>query len=668
MNILISLIKRNFKHPYFKWIIIIMLPIVIISGYGVHKSVNEFRQITANSKEFQESELAKFTKIANYQAYSLIGFSVLFIPESVSSVFFDNPSYMNEISARINSLATLDIKKNCMGKEIRREPSFNLRLSNIVLWLFSLAGLLLGWEVMQNREFLKSLASRCSILKLFLSIIFSRFILLIFCLLVLFACMVILLMVENVGLASVDFNVLGAYPVVTLIILLFFPLLGTLAGYIRCKMISIPLLSLVWVFFIILVPIIVNSISDEQSEDIPSSYKVYCDKLKIYDDFEKRMEEKYGKFNKDDMETERKIVEYFWEHVYPEVEALDRELRRLHQEEIKKYHRTSVLTPTTLYNVTCNELSSRGDRNFLAFFDSLIGQKKGFGRHWIDQVYYKESKKLVNFITGDENIFRGKTFLPFYFIRGVLVNLAWILLAAAASYCCFTRYLYSKKSEEITCLGKVKMKADSSKPSVWLTLGDNFRDLLFNLLSGKYLQMHKKGFSGEVLVQGTDIAKERTREDFLYIFRPGSLPVDMTPKDFLFIYADMHNLSIEEKQTILDSEEIKPIANIIIAELTNIQKFEVLLALTHMKEKQIYLIDNISSYLPIRCAIRLKDRMDRLTEKGAAVIYLTDGETVDIDLAKLGKYYYKGSLWSGIVEEERARIKWGQKKKEEEEK
>jgi len=58
--------------------------------------------------------------------------------------------------------------------------------------------------------------------------------------------------------------------------------------------------------------------------------------------------------------------------------------------------------------------------------------------------------------------------------------------------------------------------------------------------------------------------------------------------------------------------------------------------------------------------------MDRLTEQGAAVIYLTDSETVDIDLVKLEKYYHEGSLWSGIVEEERARIKWGQKKKEEE--
>jgi hypothetical protein len=57
-----------------------------------------------------------------------------------------------------------------------------------------------------------------------------------------------------------------------------------------------------------------------------------------------------------------------------------------------------------------------------------------------------------------------------------------------------------------------------------------------------------------------------------------------------------------------------------------------------------------------RFAVRLKDRMDQMMEQGSLVFYLADDETQDLDLSKVGKCFYKGSMWLDKVEWQRSSL------------
>jgi hypothetical protein len=75
-----------------------------------------------------------------------------------------------------------------------------------------------------------------------------------------------------------------------------------------------------------------------------------------------------------------------------------------------------------------------------------------------------------------------------------------------------------------------------------------------------------------------------------------------------------------------------------------------------MKRQGFYLVDNIAEYLPQRFVIRFKERMEELVEQGSMVFYLADDETVDVNLAQLGKCYHEGSNWNREVERQKTKI------------
>jgi hypothetical protein len=104
------LVKRFFSRRN----IILLLILFLLSIYCVQNGIKEYKKGIDTNNEFKSLEIESFSDIKDYNAYSFIGFKILFIP-GPTSIFFSNPVFLSELSARINSVTTLDIGSNCKG-------------------------------------------------------------------------------------------------------------------------------------------------------------------------------------------------------------------------------------------------------------------------------------------------------------------------------------------------------------------------------------------------------------------------------------------------------------------------------------------------------------------------------------------------------------------------
>lgn len=643
-----ALFRLVLKGFFTKRNIILLVVLLLLSIYCVQNGIKEYKKEVEKKNEFKSIELSFFNDVRNYNQYSYVGFKTLFIP-SGSSVFFSNPILLSELSAKINSVITLNIVSNCKGGLVLKgNSSFTTRFSNVVFVLVCLLVLFLGFEIMREREFLRFLSSKWSKFGVFISITFSLVILFTLCLLVIFACCIGLTVLQGISLTSLDVNGLVIVLVPMILKLLFFFFFGTIFGSIRSKYTGISGLLAVWIIFIFIYPGAINSFIEEKSCEITSSYKADKDKLKRMNDFEKRAAKKAGEYKDSTIEGRRRVAEDFWENERKQIEEVDEKLKQEISQLIDKYNTLSMLMPTTFYTYTCNEVSSRGYQSYLDFYTYLQDLRRKFVRFWIDRVYYHDPKILVNFVTNDENLFYSRSQIPKNYWVGVFINLGIIILLAITSYLLFKRSLEHISAREIQELGKVDLDLDKGELIVWLTINEHFKKVLFHMFSGVSKGLFKKGFKGEVYFDGVNVAEDTSKNNFVYICHPNELPGNMIVKDLLTFYAGWNQLSGSELKTILAGESLKKNLHKTIKQLEKYEKFEVSMGLLNMCKSDIYLINNIASGMPMSCSVKLLNKMEEL-QSNSLVIYLTTPEEVDMPSLPGGSYFEEDDIWINLV-------------------
>lgn len=644
--------------------IILLVLLLILSIYGTQQGIKEYRILVSTKKEFKAIELSFFNNIKDYNAYSFIGLKILYIP-GASSFFFSNPILLSELSAKVNSVITLNIFNNGKGGSVVRGNSpFRFRFSNIILVLGSLLALLLGFEPMRGREFLKFLSSQWSPFWVYTSIVLSRVILFILALLVIFGCCLGLAVIQGIALAAADFFGLVIALIPMLLMILFFFIIGTILGSIQSKFASISGLLVVWFFFVFLYPAVINSILEDESYNITSFYEVDSKKLKLLNDFEKKAVKEAGEHKDNTVEGRRKVAEGFWNNDFKEIEVVEEDLKQEIAQLINKYNNISLFMPTTFYTLTSNEVSSRGYQGYMDFYTYLQDLRRKFVRFWIDRVYYHDSKILANFVTADENLFYSKSHVPENYLIGVLINVGYIILLVILSYFMFKRSLIHISAREIKELEEVDLELEKGDLKVWLTIGEHFNKLLFNMFSGEIKGLTKKGFSGEVRVNEVDISKETSKNDFVYICQPGELPGDMKIKDLFTFYARWHKHRANEYEPILADIKLEKNLHKTINQLKNHEKFDIVMGLLSLSKSDVYLINDIASGMPMTCAIKLKNKMEELTEK-ALVMYLTPPEATGMPSLPEGTYFEEGDNWLYLVESNKRLIEMSKDKQSE---
>jgi len=629
MSHLIALFLLGSKRFFCKRNLLVFLIMFILLLYGVNKGVDKYEDILDKSKEFQKVEERMFRMtIFNYTVYSIFGVRYLFVP-SASVIFFTDSPMISELTAKIDSAVNLQIFNNFKGSAIFENKRGFLRFSGLLILLGTLFVLFTGYESMCRKEYLKFLCSNFSPLKLFLSVIFSRFVLVTFTLMVLFVSMVGVVRLRGIELASTDFGNLWIYLGVSLLTLLIFLVIGGIIGMIRSNAASITLILGVWILSVFIIPGVFDSIIEERADDIITIYRSDLNKLQKVANFEKKVEEKYGRFDRRNIVVEREVVEDYWKNDYPGVAKVETVLKNEVLEVIDKYNKLSILFPITLYNLTAQEVSSRGYKNYLDFYRYSQDNQIRFARFYIDRVFYNNPKELVSFIKGNENIFQGRSRIPGNFIPGVLVNLFYLSALLVGSYIRFKKWLYTPTDKQAFNEKDRKIQLKKDHINVLCSHRPGLREQLYLSFSGKSIKRKSSFPSFNMTLEGEAINEASMTDGFIYICHPSAIPGDIKPADLISFVTRANGVPAAQRAALSRKLSAGLISGRNFNRLEPHQQAEALLEVLPYIKGKIYLVDQVGKEMPLLILVKLKDQLAALVKRGALVIYLTPDKRVE---------------------------------------
>lgn len=628
--------------------IAIIFVILLISLSSGQKGIKENNLTTDKIKEFQNIEVQKFNAMNNYDTISHIGSRILFMPAPVA-IFFTNPPVMTEISARINTVANLDISSNCQSKSIFiTDTLLSLRFSNVVFFLGTLAALLFGFQSMKDKEYLKFIARINSRKRVYLAIFFSRYILIVISFLFIFSCTVLLAIIEGIPLSWADIISLIPFLVASLLLLLFCLAIGTIPGH-WVKKGGLAIILLLWAVIAIAIPLGIAAINEDNADAIPSSNKLFGDKLKVSTDFEKMAAQKYGKFKDHTRVSARKVIEIYWDDHYPQMDNLEDSFKNEMKQVNKKNNALAICFPTTFYHLTTVESSSRGFQGFMDFYDYLQDLRRNYLRFWLNHVFYADPKILVNFIEGDMNIFKSKSRLPENYNAGILITLFYILAAIVGSYYSFQKSFKTPLIKKTAKKENFPIELKKGKvTALVLYVEIGLDEKLYNLLDGIVDEYNE---NIRITLDGVDITGKK--QEFFYVPQPEELPDDIKVEEFISYCAQVLKLTEKEKADFNDSTSaiMTNFAEKTFGQLDNYARGRVLVSVLPYFKSQIYLVNNIAAGLPPHFILDLNDLMCSWAEAGAAVLYLTTNSEINVEKikAELSRDFDEMDEWSSAV-------------------
>jgi len=596
------------KRNLILWVILLLLII-----FFVNKGINQYKILPGKEQQFNQVQDKYFESLKNYKRYAWYGIQMILIP-AAPCILFQNTTMPPDVKAKVDSLITVQINNNLKGKSLYTGFKLdNMDFSRIVLFLISLLTLWYGYESFHTQGYLSSLNSRWSDFKVFISIILSRFLLLMASFVVMALCILLFMTARGVQMTGNDFKVLSGYLLVTLLMLLFFFIAGLIIGTIPSVLISVSSIFCALILMTYIVPGILGSIAGDYFPDSGKDYQAEMDKSKMVSDFEKRSRKEHGEYDSNDMEKERQIIEDYKKHDFPRLKGRELELMSEIKEAVDRTNKLAILTPTTFYLYTCNEVSSKGYAGFLEFYRYVVEMWEKFVYFWIDQVFYK-GKVLVNFlkIEGNNNIFKSRGHLPDLFAIGLLYNLGLCIILIIA---CFYRYIQwlhplPKKAGAFADLVLDFHKGETHVIDVYR---QEFIHQFLNRFQGK-----ERGLKWQITIDGKNI-EGKEKQDFFLIPNIKDIPGDIKVKNLFRLYQSWFKPSPEKTKTLLTEIGNKSLEKKF-AKLEDIDKARVLLILARMVETKIYILNDFAFGIPGYLWNELPEYVDALMKQDTIII------------------------------------------------
>jgi ABC-type transport system involved in multi-copper enzyme maturation permease subunit len=581
-------------------------------------------------EEFKESERLRVDMYPNYTYYGSIGFRLLFMPAS-QLVFFSNSTLVSGLTSHIDSSDVLSVYNPFIGRNLFSEKPGNYKdFSGIILLLASLLAISLGYDSFKKLEYIKFLSSISSAKIIYLSIIVSRAILISLFFIITTGLSLVLVWLNRLRFQREAYVFIFSFLLVIIAVILFFYAFGTALGTIKSKSVGFMACVATWFFFIFLVPGIINSYIHYKAGPIASNYKVGLEKLQLSQDFENRARAAEGKFDISRRNTtaERNLIESYWENEFMRIQEVEEGLERDMMNHLRLYQKLSILSPSSFYLSAAGEVSGAGYENIVDFCKYSRQVKWRFTRFYLDRKFYGLSDppgQPENFIKANENIYNASGRLPAYFEFGIALTLLYTLLLFGFSFYRFKRSMFALSRKEVEALEGTEVAFRKGEFSVWKINGKLFTNLLYSLFSRENKGLASHGFDGKVLLDDQDIAVQKYSGDFIYICPSTAIPGDIKVADFLSLIRGLMSISAKKVKTLFKrlNIDMASICGKKFSQLGDLQRSEILLALTRLKKYPVYLINDIAEGLPNIFAVRLTEGMEALKNEGGTVIYLT---------------------------------------------
>lgn len=669
MNDFLSVFGLVFKRFFRLKKSLVILLLVVFTVVIAMSAITGYQKSLAKSREFQKIDAAKVSTMTNYVHYSSHGAHFLLVP-SLLGHLFESSGMTSDLSGRVDAYTTLDISISGKSGAIFGVSSPSpFKLTFIFVILINLFVIFAGGQMVREMEFIKSTGCRVGNGRLFVYQYLSTILLFTFILLCLFAVVPLVFGIAGVKLSGSDISALiGYFKSAWLMITAIFTAGVLIGGFGKKKYTLIALLT-VWLVSIYFIPNALDSYIAEKGKEITSRYKIEYEQMDIAHEFEREMEEKYGKFDRGNIETERKNIELFFEKFYPKIEDLENRMKADIAALAELKQELAAWFPTTFFLSTSNSVSGNGQNDLLEFYSFLQKKKKEFLRFWIDRVYYNDPAILVPFTTGENsNLFHARATLPGYFGKGSYINLGYIVILFFAAFYVYNRSIFRLPKKEEYPENGIDIELDKFKNlSVWIVNNHNFKDFLYILLSGRSKTILKSGIEVDITLNDADIVNEPFSKTFTYIPRVEAIPDDIKVKELISFFVESNKQFDKKrrKHEILNRPEIKPISGKLFGKLGKREKFDALLGLTHAVKSDVYLIDDIAAGLPVPYAIKLKDRMTELKQEGALPIYLTTTEIHPFHVLQESECFAYLDSWEFYIEGNRHTLQTREKLKAE---
>ena len=667
MNDFLSVFGLVFKRFFRLKKSLVILLVVAVTVVIAMSAITGYQKSLAKSREFQQIDAAKVSTMTNYVHYSSHGAHYLLVPSLLGHLFESNGMTSNT-TGRVDAYTSLDISISGKSDAIFGVSSPSpFKLTFIFVILINLFVIFIGGQMVREIEFLKSRGCRVGNGKLFAYLYLSNLVLFTLILLCLFAVVLLVFGIAGVTMPGSDISALTGYFRTAWIMIAAFFTTGVLIGSFGKKKYTLTVLLAVWLISIYFIPNGLSAYIAKKAENMTSRYKIEYEQMDIAHNFEKTVEEKYGKFDKGNMEREREIIELFFEKFYPKIEDLENRLKADIAALVKLKQELSAWFPTTYFLSTSNSVSGNGYDSLMEFYSFLQKKKKEFLRFWIDRVYYNDPSILISFTTEENsNLFHARSTLPVNSGNGSYINLGTLIILFFAAFYVYNRSIFRFPKKEEYPENGIDIELDKFKNlSVWIVNSHNFKDFLYILLSGRSKTILKSGLEVDITLNDADIVNEPFSKTFTYIPRVEAIPDDIKVKELISFFVESNEQFDKKKKIrdILTRPEIKPISGKLFGKLGKREKFDALLGLTHAVKSDVYLIDDIAAGLPVPYAIKLKDRMTKLKQEGALPIYLTTTEIHPFHVLQDSEWFAYLDSWEFYIEGNRHSLETREKLK-----
>lgn len=601
----------------------IFLLVLLLALYAFYLGVQDYKGMHSESMDFKEVETDIFNHLINWVDYSDKGTGVFFIP-APTVVVFSIPPKLVDLTARVNSIASLHIIENRKGESvINRGLKRIMRFSNIVLYLGTLLALLIGFTPFRNKQLLKQFSGKTSPWTVYTAILTAGFSVLISGLLIIFGCILILGVFIGFHLPAQDIAGLQVYMLVTLLMLLFFMLSGSLIALIRAKTTAFLVFASVWAIFVYLTPLVVDTIGNGRSGGIISANKLFGKKLAVVKAFEDKCKKEILAYKGDEEPIRQELAEKYWRNDFNEVEALEKDFLAEIAKGIKRNKTLSMPFITTFYQSACDEISSNGYKSYLNFYNYLIKMQRDFTRFWIDKVHVERLQEPVNFIQAQENLYFAKSGLPNNFWAGFLFHAVVVIILFFISYYGFKRPLFAGQEKGRSCAG---IELDFDKGKI-VSLQCDHADLyerIINVFYGK-----SESFDGKISINGSNIVNSQ-KKSFMYLFNQEHLPDDLQVGDYLAFNKKILDLNLDE-YIMLKEAVGNDILDKRFGQLTKGRRAKVLMSIAELGKWETCILYDFFKDLPRNDLNEIGDRITALRGEEVSIVILALLSPVFVD-------------------------------------
>ena len=620
---------------------LVVLALIVLIFLTMINGISEYQNSLQRIRQFQDFTASKIEMLRNYTEYSFYGVRFFYAPGKLSS-FLKNKNITAHLSGRVDSITALELLINAKSSAIFLDDLVSpFRWAFVFFILGTLFVIFLGANLFSDKEIMRFLSSRYGPFKTFTFLFLSRILIITFILSVIFGVVLLVTKITGLDLSGIEIHTLTGYFKAVWVMLIFFFSSGVLIGSIRKREYAVNSLLALWIIMIFFVPGGLNTYIAKKAEAITSSYQVEFNQLGIIRNFENDSLKKYGNFDKNEIEKARKAVKYYYNEIYPKIEAIENNLKNEIAKIIEQKRNLAYWSPTTFFLASGNSASGYNLDDFLNFYTFLQEKKKNFLHFWINRVYYNDPKDIKSFVTSDNsNIFYTQSSLPKDFGKGILINLTYCLIFFFISYFRLKKVLFpaSKKpgAEEglnINFERNKKFTIDTYQPDI--------ADQIINVFFGIF-----HSFKGKITLDNENIVT-KSKKEFLYLPSPDKLPEDIKTGDFLILFKHMMRLTKGEFHELKRS--LRTISwNKNFGKLQTVEKANILLSMIEQKKCEIYLLKDFASALRMEESFDMSNRLSNFNMENSLLInFVTDGN-VWLNSGETLRLGIKGSKYTGV--------------------